>query len=251
MRNDKIVVSLCAEGTDTVFALSAGRMLAGCAVQKRPTDPLYALLPKIDAESSVEQVLEFRPDVVLVPVDYDSRRSESLALEQAYDNLRRIGNVLGRAAEAEKIVTKTEYGFSLLADQVRGVDALRTAFFFSREPYTAAGGRSLVGELLRRNRLENIYGDIPRGSACPDLSTLRLTDVQLVLLADYPEELTDEDAIRIGNHTEHALTVFVPGELWRGGAPLARLPEFFRRLNEKIRRFSDDSLAERDKPTYF
>ena len=264
MRNDKIVVSLCAEGTDTVFALSAGRLLAGCAVQKRPTDPLYALLPKIDAESSVEQVLEFRPDVVLVPVDYDSRRSESLAregvevipvggdtLEQAYDNLRRIGNVLGRAAEAEKIVTKTEYGFSLLADQVRGVDALRTAFFFSREPYTAAGGRSLVGELLRRNRLENIYGDIPRGSACPDLSTLRLTDVQLVLLADYPEELTDEDAIRIGNHTEHALTVFVPGELCRGGAPLARLPEFFRRLNEKIRRFSDDSLAERDKPTYF
>ena len=134
---------------------------------------------------------------------------------------------------------------------MRGVDALRTAFFFSREPYTAAGGRSLVGELLRRNRLENIYGDIPRGSACPDLSTLRLTDVQLVLLADYPEELTDEDAICIGNHTEHALTVFVPGELWRGGAPLARLPEFFRRLNEKIRRFSDDSLAERDKPTYF
>lgn len=163
MRNDKIVVSLCAEGTDTVFALSAGRMLAGCAVQKRPTDPLYALLPKIDAEASVEQVLEFRPDVVLVPAGYDSRRSESLAregaevipvggdtLEQAYDNLRRIGHVLGRAAEAEKVVTKTEYGFSLLADQVRGTDALRTAFFFSREPYTAAGGQNLVSELLRQ-----------------------------------------------------------------------------------------------------
>ena len=125
----------------------------------------------------------------------------------------------------------------------------RLSFF----PGTLYGGRGAeFGWRIASAQPSGKYlWDIPRGSACPDLSTLRLTDVQLVLLADYPEELTDEDAIRIGNHTEHALTVFVPGELWRGGAPLARLPEFFRRLNEKIRRFSDDSLAERDKPTYF
>lgn len=107
---------------------------------------------RIDAEASVEQVLEFRPDVVLVPVDYDSRRSESLAregvevipvggdtLEQAYNNLRQIGNVLGRAAEAEKIVTKTEYGFSLLADQVPGGRCVAHGFLFF--PGTLYGGR--------------------------------------------------------------------------------------------------------------
>lgn len=264
MRNDKIVISLCAEGTDTVFALSAGERLVGCTGQKRPGNPFYALLPKIAADAPAGDLLAFRPDVALVPADYDTGKALELrkanvevipvggkALEDVYENIRQIGRVLGRAAEAEKIVTKAEYGFSLLADRLRGAEKIRTVFFLSKEPYAMAGGKSLPGELLALNGLQNVYGDIGRHSVTPDLSTLRLTDVQLVLLPDYPQAFTDEDAIRIGNHTEHALTVFVPGELLRGGAPVARLPEFFARLNGKIRRFSADNLADRDKPTYF
>lgn len=264
MRNDKIVVSMCPEGTDTVFALSAGGMLAACVEQKRPEDPLYALLPKLGVDAGRQDILSFRPDVVLLPRECDPQdlhRWEQAGveaipvgadtLEGIYDNIRRIGRALGRAAEAEKAITKARYGFSLLKAQVEGTEKIRTAFFTSKHPYAVAGGGSAVNELLALDGLENVYGDINRAEATPDLSTLRIAGVQLVLLPDYPQAFDDEDAIRIGNHTEHALTVFVPGELLRGGAPIARLPRFFERLNEKIRRFSDDSLAERDKPTYF
>lgn len=264
MRNDKIVVSMCPEGTDTVFALSAGGMLAACVEQKRPDDPLYALLPKLAPDAGEQQILSFHPDVVLLPREHGGqglRRWEQQGveaisvggdtLEGIYDNIRRIGRVLGRAAEAEKVITKARYGFSLLKTQVEGVGKIRTAFFTSKQPYAVAAGGSAVNELLALDGLENVYGDIIREEATPDLSTLRIAGVQLVLLPDGPGGLDDEDAIRIGNHTEHALTVFVPGELLRGGASIARLPRFFERLNDKMRRFSDDSLADRDKPTYF
>lgn len=264
MRNDKTVISLCPEGTDTVFALSAGGMLAGCVAQKRPYNPMYALLPKYEPDVQVQDLLSLHPDVVLLPAEYDAEKMRQLeqsgvetivlaggTLEEIFENIRRIGRSLGRAAEAEKIVTKTRYGFSLLAERLRGSDKIRTAFFVSKQPYAVAAGRSAVNELLALDGLENVYGEIDRPVAQPDLSTLRLTGVQLVLLPDYPQAFSDEDAIRIGNHTEHALTVFVPGELLRAGASIARLPQFFEQLNEKIRRFSDDSLADRDKPTYF
>lgn len=264
MPADKIILSLCAEGTDTVFALSAGKMLAACTEQKRPIDTLYALLPKIREDADVAELAQYRPDIVLVPQGTALDRIESLAgvgaeviavgggaLSAVYDNIREIGRAIGRAAEAEKVVTKAEYGFSRLEESLAGVGPVRTAFFGEKDPYGMAGGMGLVQELLRRNKLENIYGDAAREIVRADLSTLRLSDVQLILLPDSPQEFTDEDAIRLGNHTEHALTVFVPGELFRGGASVMRLPAFFEALNEKIRRFSSDNLADRDKPTYF
>lgn len=260
MPTDKIILSLCAEGTDTVFALSAGKMLAACVGQNRPADPLYALLPKIREDAGIEELSQYRPDVVLVPYG-DTMRFSGLestvisvggdSLQAVYENVREIGRAIGRAAEAEKVVTKAEYGLSRLMGSLGGVEPVKAVFFEEKEPYGMAGGVGLVSELLRWNKLENIYGDTNREIVRADLSTLRLSDVQLLLLPDYPQEFTDEDAIRLGNHTEHALTVFVPGELFRGGASVMRLPAFFEALNEKIRRFSSDNLADRDKPTYF
>ena len=55
----------------------------------------------------------------------------------------------------------------------------------------------------------------------------------------------------MGKYTEHALTVFVPGEMFVPGAGMASICEFYGRMNEKMRRFTDDNLADRDKPTYF
>lgn len=264
MLADKTILSLCAEGTDTVFALSAGKMLAACTEQKRPADPLYALLPKIWEDANAAELAQYRPDIVLIPHGAAPDRVEGLTalgaevipvegdtLLEVYDNIREIGRAIGRAAEAEKIVTKAEYGFSRLEESLVGAEPVKAAFFEEKEPYGMAGGAGLVQELLCRNKLENIYGNSSRQIVRADLSTLRLSDVQLLLLPDYPQEFTDEDAIRLGNHTEHALTVFVPGELFRGGASVMRLPAFFEALNEKIRRFSSDNLADRDKPTYF
>ena len=264
MPTDKTILSLCAEGTDTVFALSAGEMLAACVEQSHPADPLYALLPSVSKDADMSELAPYRPEVVLVSHGVAPDRIKSFSWEGAqvipvggdslqgvYENIREIGRAIGRAAEAEKIVTKAAYGFSRLGESLSGVEPVKAAFFVEKEPYGMAGGTGLIQELLRLNKLENIYGDADRQIVRADLSTLRLSDVQLVLLPDYPQEFTDQDAIRLGNHTEHALTVFVPGALFRGGASVMRLPAFFEALNEKIRRFSPDNLADRDKPTYF
>ena len=66
-----------------------------------------------------------------------------------------------------------------------------------------------------------------------------------------PARLTDDDAFTMGQYTEHALTVFVPGEMFSPGVGITMLGDFYRELNEKMRRFTDENLANRGVPTYF
>ena len=263
MHRHKMIVSLCPSGTDTVFALSAGDLLAACTVQKHPQHPRYALVPKIGPGATLREVMEFRPDIVLVGREEGPLAGELKAagvqvipmsgdsLEACFGPIRALAMAVGKGTEAEKVITKVRYGFSRLKEKLAGLPPLRTVFFTGKDPYAVSGGKGLVDELLSLDKLENAYGDADRECLTPHLSSLKLLDVRLVLLPDYPQDFSDGDAMEIGNYTEHALTVFVPGELFGGGASLVRLPAFFEQLNEKMRRFSGDNLADRDKPTYF
>lgn len=269
MQNSKNlrIITLSPAATDTVFALGAGENLAGCVLQPRPKDPVYAALEKTGtaAEPDMDKITALRPDMAIVSPGANRKEDiESLAssgvevilldgesVAQALRSIKDLGIVLNKRTEAEKLTTKIEYGISTTGESVSSAGVIRTAFFTSSCPYAVAAGRSLAGELLSVNKLENIYRDIDKAEAEIDLSTLKLLDPQLILLPDYPRALTDADAFEMGKYTEHALTVFVPGEMFVPGAGMASIGEFYGRMNEKMRRFTDDNLADRDKPTYF
>ena len=261
------IISLSPTITETLLALGANDKIIAVTEQKTTHYPLYATLPKIkEAEKlSLEEVKSYNPDVVMVDKNaIDSSLAAQIgkegitvecfhasSLEQAEEKMYQLASMVGHSTEAEKIITRMQYGFSQIKEQTRSLDPIRTAFFTGKNPYTVAGGKSLVTELLSINNMENVYRDIDKENAQVDLSTLKILDPHLVLLPSYPVKMTDDDAFMMGQHTEHALTVFVPGEYFSFGVDMSSLGEFFYQLNEKMRRFSSDNLANRGVPTYF
>ncbi|MDD4819884.1 MAG: helical backbone metal receptor [Flavobacteriales bacterium] len=261
------IISLSSSVTETLLALGAEEKITASVEQNTTHYPLYATLPKVKSAQniSLKEIKDLFPDVIMV-AEYEKNlpivsqaEKEGIAVEtlagdtiaEVEDTIYRFASMVGRSTEAEKLITRIEYGFSVVKEQTKDLDPIRTAFFCNKDPYVVASGKGLLTELLAVNNMENVYSDIDKKTAEVDLSTLKILDPHLILLPSYPVKMTDDDAFTMGQHTEHALTVFVPGEYFSAGADMASLGEFYNKLNEKMRRFSSDNLANRGEPTYF
>jgi hypothetical protein len=62
-----------------------------------------------------------------------------------------------------------------------------------RDPWMVVGGRTYVGDLLRRLGWDNAFGDHPERYPKVDLAEIDRPDVDLVLLPDEPYVFTDDD----------------------------------------------------------
>lgn len=262
------ITSLSPHTTELLLALGAAEKMVGVAYQKSSRYPLFGTIPSlgevenisIDSIKSIgAQAIYTTPDVKLEDSFINDIQREGIdiitfdarSIEETGDEIYRIARTVARSTQAEKLVTRMMYGIEETRRRVKDMEPIRTAFFTGNAPYTVAGRESIITELLEINALDNVYKDIPKKDAQIDLSTLKLLDPQLILLPDSPIVMNDDDAFTMGQYTEHALTVFVPGDMFTPGVGLTMLGEFYRELNEKMRRFTGENLANRGVPTYF
>ena len=262
------IASLSPRATELLLALGASEKLLGAVSQKSSRYPLFATVPSLGQVENVTiehlksigtQAVYLTPDVPVAENFIDELKSNGIdvitfdagSIDEVEREIYRVARTVARSTQAEKLVTRMMYGIDETRRRVKDMEPIRTAFFTGREPYTVAAGENIITELLEVNALSNVYKDIAKKDAQVDLSTLKLLDPQLILLPDSPVSLTDDDAFTMGQYTEHALTVFVPGDMFTPGVGMTMLGDFYRELNEKMRRFTGENLANRGVPTYF
>jgi ABC-type Fe3+-hydroxamate transport system substrate-binding protein len=236
------VVSLVPSLTDLVAQLGAADDLV--AVTEWCTDgaPDEALRVGGTKDPDVQRVVALRPDVVLAnteenrPVDLERLREAGCTVEETYPRtvpdaaamIRRVGEVLDRAARAEALAAAVDEALAATtwpADRERPV-ALALVW---RKPWMGLGPRTYASDLLERagfaNALAGWDADYPR----LDPSTAFGADV--CLLPSEPYAFSDADLPAVAELVGDGVRpVLVDGQAltWHGPRSAGALRTFHR-----------------------
>jgi iron complex transport system substrate-binding protein len=155
------------------------------------------------------------------------------------DNLQMIfdfGQLFNKRIEAQKWIDKINFAYQDFKQFIKDKPIKKAAYFIWANPHMVAGNNTFINELLKLNRFENIYENIPGRYPEVALKKIRLEgDPDYVFLSSEPFPFKDEHAFEIGRFTHHAKTVFVDGEMFSWyGTRLLKAFAYFKLLHTKI-----------------
>ncbi|HVT47480.1 MAG TPA: helical backbone metal receptor [Vicinamibacterales bacterium] len=176
------VISLVPSVTEMIFAMGAGSIVVGVSSYDH-FPPDVATRPRLGAlvDPDFERILTLHPDLVIA---YGSQEDLVRRLDAAHiasfsyrngglDNVtatvRRLGERLGRRADAERLAARIEADLGRVRQAVKGRPRPRTALIFGRESGSlrglyASAGVGFLHDLLELAGGDDVFGDVRRES---------------------------------------------------------------------------------------
>lgn len=196
------IVSLSPTATEMLYAIGAGDQLV--AVDSLSTYPaeVSSKVTKISAyEPSVEAILAYEPDVVLISNDMNkiTEQLESISsrkitvwtgaaaasIDDVYKQINELGELTGRSSEAS----------ALVADMTKRIDAVVPdvaptvaygVYYELDNTYYSVTSNTFVGALLKQFGMVSIADGVQEGNDYPQLSAEAIVkaDPAIIFLAD-------------------------------------------------------------------
>jgi len=171
------VVSLAPHLTEVVFALGQGHRVTGVG-RYDDWPPEIAALPRVGGylDPDLEAITKLSPEVLLLPGQH-KKVSEYAALQQIpvlnihmdsfetiFAGIRALGDALGCAPEAEKLVAALETERKAIASAVAAFPRKKALIITRRDSHNlntlyTTGGASFVSEIVALAGGDNIYAD--------------------------------------------------------------------------------------------
>lgn len=191
------VVSLAPHLTELVYAIGAGGSLVG-TVEHSDHPAAAADLPRVgDAfRVDLERIISMEPDLILawaggnpdllierlrdtgIPVF----ALEPSGLEDLILDIRTLGTLLGRSAEAAQLAGNLAERLDRLT--VRSADPVPVFIQLSERPVYTVGGESSLSEIVRRCGGRNVFSDVGLASAVSPEAVAAANPEVLLLLAE-------------------------------------------------------------------
>lgn len=168
------VVSLAPSSTEIVFALGAGDLLVGT---DRYSDypPAARRLDKVggNLDPSLERLVALRPDVVLTAASANGQHlvdtltrlglsvyvSQATRLDGVLDDVRRLGEVLGRPEDGAALVSALRRRLDKVAERASKRPKVRVLVVVQSDPLIVAGPGSYLDDMLRIAGGVNVAAD--------------------------------------------------------------------------------------------
>jgi len=192
------IVSLSPTATETLFAIGAGSQVV--AVDDQSDYPKSA--PKTGLSGytpNVEAIAGYRPDLVVVAADPKDLVSAltrlgipvlyhkpASSIPGAYQQIRQLGTVTGRAPQAARVVARMKARISAIVAK-RKPSAQGLSVYHELDPsFFSATSSTFVGRVYALFGLKNVADAAPGGSDYPQLSPeyIVASNPELVVLAD-------------------------------------------------------------------
>lgn len=168
------LVSLAPSSTEILYALGAGDRLVG-RDQYSDWPPAALKVPIVGSDllPSVERIVALKPDVVFVAASANTRElpmelerlgmrvvtSQVATLDDLYRDIRAIGDAVGKADAAGKLVADMRARIAAIHARVAARPPVKTLVVVWSEPLTVVGGKSFVDEEIRAAGGVNIAAD--------------------------------------------------------------------------------------------
>jgi iron complex transport system substrate-binding protein len=174
------VVSLVPAVTEMLFAIGAGSQVIGVgSFDSWP--PEVRQLPRLGAllDPDVERILRLEPDVLVLHVSQQEMRAQMArvgirtfahatgSLDDVTRNMREIGAMVGRSAEAERAAAAFERRLAEIRDRAAGRPRPRTLIVFGHEPgalraIDASGGIGFLHDIVTLAGGDNVFASARR-----------------------------------------------------------------------------------------
>lgn len=168
------VISLAPSSTEIVYALGAGDLLVG-ADRYSDYPPAARRLDKVggNLDPSLERVVALRPDVVLTAASANGQRlvdtlsrlglpvyvSRATALDGVLDDVRRLGEVVGRAQAGAELAAGLRRRLDVVAERASKRPTVRVLVMVQSDPLIVAGPGSYLDDMLRIAGGVNVAAD--------------------------------------------------------------------------------------------
>jgi iron complex transport system substrate-binding protein len=185
----KRIVSIAPSNTEILHALGLGRRIVGVDSWS-DYPPRVLKLPRLgsDLRVDVTAVAALQPDLVVASLHVPGMQDNLPAFEEAglaylalggrglngvWQDMRVIGDYLGRARRAEDLIAHTQARMARVASTAeRRTPKPRVHWEWSGQP-VVAGRRSWITEMLELCGAENVYADL-------DIESARVTQAEAV-----------------------------------------------------------------------
>lgn len=186
---------------------------------------------------NLEQVRALRPDLIIANKEENVRdqvaeleqiapvwTSDIKNLDDALVMIRNLGEVLGKAPEANRLADQVAGDFSSLKNEPL-LQHHRTAYAIWYKPWMWAGGDTFISDVLGHCGLENVLQKIERYPAM-DLQQLSGLNPSLLLLSSEPFPFKEKHILELSATFPDARIELVDGELfsWYGSRLLKSVP---------------------------
>jgi len=205
-------VSLVPAVTEMLFAVGAGPQVVGVgSFDNWP--PEVRRLPRLGAllDPDVERILRLRPGVLVLHVSQEDLRKQmeragirvfahaTGGLDDVPRNMREIGALVGRAAEAEEAAAAFEQGLAEIRAHAAKRTQPRTLIVFGHEPGTlraidASGGIGFLHDVVTLAGGENVFAPVKRESVRVSTEAIIAAAPEVILDLRYGQESGSEEA---------------------------------------------------------
>ncbi len=194
-----------------------------------------------------EKIKSLRPDLVIgnkeeneraqieeLAADFPVWMSDVYTLEDAYDMIGKVGELIGKTAEAQKLLAKIQGSFSTNNQQRTTNNETRVAYFIWRKPFMVAGKYTFIDEMLRVAGFKNVFS---HKSRYPEISLDELDAAQpeVILLSSEPYPFSEKHFAPFREVCPQARIQLVDGEMFSWyGSRLVHSAAYFRKLHETL-----------------
>jgi len=196
------IVSINPSLTAILLALGAGDALVGVDEFSAVQQPSVAHLPRVGGlfNPSLEAVAALEPDAVVVVPSVEQRDFvgrlgalgvrvlvfDNIRFEQVLDNIERLGELVGRRAEAARRIAEIRAVRDAAESLTAGRPRPRTLVVLQRDPVFVVGSGGFIDELLVATGARNLGAEF--GEPYPQVAVEWLIDAGPEVLIDMTDD---------------------------------------------------------------
>jgi ABC-type Fe3+-hydroxamate transport system substrate-binding protein len=153
--------------------------------------------------------------------------SDIVSLEDAYGMMEKVGEMVDRKAQAQKIVTGARKALQGVKHLFEGKRAL---YFIWKRPFMVAGNGTFINSMLEHLGFSNVVGHLPR---YPELSVEEMAALRpdYLLLSSEPYPFKQDDIVEMQRLLPGTKAVLVDGEAFSWyGLRLIQVPTLLPRM---------------------
>ncbi|MEI7581589.1 helical backbone metal receptor [Runella sp.] len=244
------IISLVPSQTELLFDLGLQREIVG--ITKfciHPADKVK-LVTQIGGTKNFDLNLikSLKPDLIIgnkeenyeqgikaLQNDFPVWMSDIFTLEDALDMIRKVGQLLNRAPEADTIATNISNSFSQLP--TLGPPQPTAAYFIWRKPFMAAAKDTFIDNILQKAGFTNVFNHLSR---YPEINPTQLhsANPDFIFLSSEPYPFTQKHIAELQEICPFSKILLVDGELFSWyGSRLVKSAAYFLELRQRVSKF--------------
>jgi iron complex transport system substrate-binding protein len=161
--------------------------------------------------------------------------TDVITIEDNFKMISDFGNLFDCVEVTQNLESKLTSALSDFIKCIENKPIQKVAYFIWKNPYMVAGSNTFINELLKLNKLENIFANQSR---YPEIELEKINDkvdLDFVFLSSEPYPFKEKDILEIKPFSHAAKIILVDGEMfsWHGSRLLKAL-DYFKELHEDL-----------------